>query len=132
MNLTLAEAAKATKRSKQALAAAIQKGKLSATKDVGGVWLVDSAELFRVYAPANQTPNKPEPESGRCLVPLVGGESAELREMRQRMEAAEARAEDLRRERDDWKEVAQRLTRALPAGSDPKPRRSLWSWLRGR
>ena len=132
MELTLAEAAKTAKRSKQALAAAIKSGKLSATKDANGVWLVDTAELFRVYPTASQAPNKPDQESGRCLVGLVGDESAELRDMRRRMEAAEARAEELRRDRDDWKEVAQRLTRALPAGSEPKPRRSFWSWLRGR
>ena len=49
--LTLAEAAKETGLTKPAILKAIQKGRVSATKDDKGQWLIDPAELFRVYAP---------------------------------------------------------------------------------
>jgi excisionase family DNA binding protein len=50
--LTLAEAARETGLTKPAIFKSIQKGKISATKDEKGQWLIDPAELFRVYAPA--------------------------------------------------------------------------------
>ena len=78
MDLTLGEAAKAAKRSKQALAAAIQKGRLSATKDANGVWHVDTSELLRVYPDAT----KPEVgDGGRDLAGLATTDNAEVAEL---------------------------------------------------
>ena len=45
--LTLAEAAKETGLTKPAILKAIQKGRVSATKDDKGQWLIDPAELFQ-------------------------------------------------------------------------------------
>ena len=119
MELTLAEAAKTVKRSKQALAVAIQKGRLSASKDANGQWRIDSAELFRVYSVVNQTIE----ESGRCLVGLAATDNGEVRELRGKIEALEtlrradqARADELREERDAWRRQAEALMRALPPG----------------
>lgn len=102
MEMTLADAAKATKRTKQALAQAVQKGKLSATKDANGVWKVDSAELFRVYPPENK--------------PLQQEPGNELESLRHRLAALEALHEadrelisELRRARDAWQAQAERL-----------------------
>ena len=123
MELTLAEAAKTVKRSKQALAVAIQKGKLSASKDANGQWQIDSSELFRVYPPANQTPNQAPLEGGRRLAGLTTNDDAEIRVLRVQLQAAEARADELRQERDrwqdqaaQWQDQAAQLLRALPAG----------------
>lgn len=123
MELTLAEAAKTAKRSKQALAVAIQKGKLSASKDANGQWQIDTAELFRVYPPANQTDHQTDQRHGRHLAGLTPNEDAEIRVLRAQLQAAEARLDDLHRERDawqkqaaQWQEQAAQLLRALPAG----------------
>lgn len=120
MELTLAEAAKTVKRSKQALAVAIQKGRLSASKDANGQWRIDSAELFRVYPVTNQAID----ESGRYLVGLAATDNGEVRELRGKIEALEtlrradqARADELREERDAWRRQAEALMRALPPGS---------------
>lgn len=116
MDLTLGEAAKVAKRTKQALAAAIQKGRLSATKDANGVWRVDTAELLRVYPDAKQE----IVEGGRGLeafdpneVRLLRAQVEALEELRR---VADARAEELKAERDAWKQQAERLLLALPAG----------------
>lgn len=123
MDLTLGEAAKAAKRSKQALSAAIKKGRLSATKDANGVWHVDTAELLRVYPDAKcevgdggrglaglaTTDNAADPAEVAALRARV----AALEEMRR---AADMRADELRRERDAWQQQAERLLLALPAG----------------
>ena len=119
MDLTLGEAAKAANRSKQALAAAIQKGRLSATKDANGVWHVDSSELLRVYPDAKHELG----DGGRGLAGLATNDDVELAALRARVTALEelrraeqVRAEELRVERDAWKLQAERLLLALPAG----------------
>lgn len=125
MDLTLGEAAKAAKRSKQALAAAIQKGRLSATKDANGVWHVDTAELLRVYPDAKCEVG----DGGRGLATLATTDNVELAELRARVtaleelkRAADTRADELRQERDAWKLQAERLLLALPAGkADIRP-----------
>ena len=102
MEMTLADAAKATKRTKQALSQAVNKGKLSATKAANGVWKVDSAELFRVYPP-----------EGKALQKEADND---LELLRSRLAALEALHEadrelisELRRARDAWQAQAERL-----------------------
>ncbi len=57
---TLRQAATATGKTKQAITKAVQAGKLSASKDTHGCWLLDPAEVHRVYPPVT-TPLKEEP-----------------------------------------------------------------------
>ena len=49
--LTLLEASKEVGKSKQALLKSIQKGTISAQKNAQKKWIIDPAELFRVYPP---------------------------------------------------------------------------------
>jgi hypothetical protein len=49
MAYTLGQAAKTIGKSKTAVAHAISSGRLSATKDAFNRWVIDPAELFRVY-----------------------------------------------------------------------------------
>jgi len=51
--LTLTEAAKEVGLSRPAIFNAIKRGSLSATKDAQGRFIIDPAELFRVYKPIN-------------------------------------------------------------------------------
>ena len=50
MAYTVKEAAESVGRSKTAILRAIQAGRVSATRDVLGQWLIDPSELYRVYA----------------------------------------------------------------------------------
>ena len=112
MEMSLAEAATAVKMTKQGLLNAINKGRLSASKDANGQWKVDSAELVRVYPAA-----KPVTPSQSTI--LTTGDAAlatEFAVMKAKLEAAEARADELRRERDQWQRQAEQLLRALPSG----------------
>jgi excisionase family DNA binding protein len=52
--LTLVQAAKETGLTKPAIFKAIKKGKISASKDARGQWLIDPAELFRGVYPGRQ------------------------------------------------------------------------------
>ena len=53
--ITLLEASKLVGKTKQTLAKAVKSGKISASKDVNGVFKIDPSELFRVY-PATIVP----------------------------------------------------------------------------
>ena len=55
MKLSLSQAAKETGKDKSTIRRAIDKGKLSAEKNVHGHYEVDPAELFRVYPPKHAT-----------------------------------------------------------------------------
>ena len=109
MEMTLADAAKATKRTKQALAQAIHKGRLSATKDGQGVWRVDSAELFRAYPPEAKVEQQ-DPDNDLELL------RTRLSTLEALHQADRELIEELRRARDSWQAQAERLALTSTAG----------------
>jgi len=135
---TLAEAAKETGLTKPAILKAIQKGRVSATKDDKGQWLIDPAELFRVYSPTVKK-EMVETHTGNFELLL------KLREMEAKLEVTEkrlldkeaeienfrAQVDDLRTERERWRIQAEQITRLLTDQREQeqvnKPR--FWAWL---
>lgn len=101
MEITLAEAATAVNMTKPGLLKAIKTGRLSAVKDANGTWKLDTAELFRVYSPANRKADPAEAE----LAPA----HTELAVVKAKLAAAEAMVDELRRSRDAWQAQAERL-----------------------
>ena len=63
---TLAQAITATGRSRSALLRAIRSGKLSASRDASGAYLVDTSELARVY-PAGARPTRRAARIGAAI-----------------------------------------------------------------
>ena len=131
MELTLGQAAKVTGLGKTTLTRAIKRGHLSASRREDGSYAIDPSELSRVYkvtpetvetvtatgyaahrvttdGEAHATPRDPDVHT------LLAVAQAELRHLSERLEEAKASQDDLRRERDDWKEQAQRLALAAP------------------
>jgi hypothetical protein len=126
MAYSLQQAADAAGVNKSTILRAIQAGKVSATRNEHDQWLIEPAELHRVYPPTT------EPEGNRKLKG-DGNDThqADLAEANQRAAMAElevsllrATTEDLRRDRDSWREQAQRL--ALPAPANARSKR--WWW----
>ena len=117
---------------KSSIFRALKSGRLSGARCPDGTWRIEPAELFRTFESiALNMGGNGALEHGA----MVDGTA--LAEMRQRAAVAECEAnllrstvEDLRRDRDEWRTQAQRLT--LPGRSEPKPepKRSLWRWLR--
>jgi hypothetical protein len=73
MAYTLGQAAKASGRSKATIHRAVKAGRLSATRSESGGWLIDPAELHRVYPPSvsgNGSRDGPRDDTQ----PLVNGE----------------------------------------------------------
>ena len=73
MTYSMGEAAKATGKSRSALLRAIRTGKVSAEKNAIGQWLVEPAELHRVY------PEVPCPDDGGEAADAAGREAARHR-----------------------------------------------------
>jgi hypothetical protein len=114
--LSLGQAAKEAGMSKATISKALKTGRLSYVSKSTAGFQIDPAELFRVFAP------KPllTVESERSQTPVETGKSqADVLELQLLRE----RVEDLQRDRDAWREQAQRL--AL-AGPEQQPRKG-WS-----
>ena len=170
MELTLGQAAKVTGLGKTTLTRAIKAGRLSATRREDGSYAIDPSELSRVYKVTPETAETvsstgytahratPDGEPRATLRDpdvhtLLAVAQAELRHLSERLDEVKASQEDLRRERDDWKEQAQRLALAAPIAapapaatpeaaapitglpanpvSAPEPRRSWFRWWFG-
>jgi hypothetical protein len=129
MSYTLASAAAACGVNKSTILRAIKSGKISGTKDEHGEWHVEPAELHRVYPPvadaAAGTDALPRDAAVEAAAFATAQQRAALAE--ERLSELKAMLEDLRCDRDAWRDQAQRL--ALPKVPDSKPM-SLWRWLR--
>jgi hypothetical protein len=142
---TLTQAAAAAERNRSSILRAIKSGKLSATRDAAtGGWLIEPAELHRVY-PVADAPGAAPADA----LPRNSDALAEIRELRARLEATErhladkdGQISDLRRRLDVADEERRRLTAVLadqraapapaPAALAPTaaPRRPWLLWRR--
>jgi hypothetical protein len=135
MSYTLGEAAKATGKSKAALSRAIKLHRISATKQEDGSFQIDPAELHRVYPPIRV-------EQATQQLPVNTDATAEIRELRAKLEAAAERLadkdgviDDLRQrldtEAEERRKVQAQLTALLtdqrPKQEEPA-RRSWWQF----
>ena len=137
MKLTLRQAAAEVGRSKSTLLRSIQSGRLSAERQEDGGYLIDPAELFRVYEPRTDARTDAVTQDAP---PEIISENATLKaqleavqEVVRRLDAQIADMkddrEDLRKDRDHWRaqaDAAQRLLtdeRAKPPtpASQPEP-----------
>jgi hypothetical protein len=127
--LSLGQAARLTGLGKTTITRAIKSGRLSASRKEDGSYEIDPAELARVY------PFPAPGETVAATVPVVRHATPDVTadaELRHRVTTAEERltelkvlVDDLRRDRDAWREQAQ--GRLLPP---PEAKMSWWRWLR--
>lgn len=134
MPYTLGQAAKATGRSKPTILRAIQLGRISAVKSALGNWQIEPVELHRVY-PALLTAEQQAPaEAERYETPSNGTPVAEHnRVLSERLAEKDRLIEDLRSERDRWREESdswrKQAQSLLTDQSPPRTRRWWWFWL---
>lgn len=120
--LSLSQAAKATGKSKSTINRAIKSGKISATRHNDGSYSIDRSELSRVFR--SGTPSSPEWVSPAPLAEpnktaILEAENAALRAALDREREA---LDDLRADRDIWRQQATALLAA------PPKRRGWWPW----
>ena len=126
MSYTLAEAATAVGMNKTSILRAIKSGRISGTRDELGQWHVEPVELHRVFPPvAEQRCTTDATQRTAAPDDAVWLAEANARTALQRLADLKAMLDEMRTERDAWRDQAQRL--ALPA---PAPSITLWRWLR--
>lgn len=117
MKLTLTQAAKEAGVSKSTLSRAIDKGRLSANKDDFGRFQIDPSELFRVFNPVARIDSKSQQEE-RGATHSEAFKTAVLEQEIEHLKATLAmlqeREVDLKSDRDNWRDQAQRLALSKP------------------
>jgi hypothetical protein len=114
---------------------AIKAGKISAERDAQGAWAIQPAELHRVF-PAVAVGSAPvqthSPDAEVALLRTM------LEEMRATVTDLRRREDDLKADRDHWREAHSAAQRLLPkpvpedARPAPRPARpSFWRWVAG-
>lgn len=134
MPYTLAEAAKATGTNKTTILRAIKSGKVSGTKDEQGTWLVEPAELHRVYPPAELRSAAGTDAMQRYAPPTAPAVEGQIAALRDTAELLRAQLDDVRKDRDHWRDQAQAVTRQLADARTPTPAptsRPWWKRLAG-
>jgi len=130
MKYTAGQAAKATGVATATITRALKSGKISGQKDNNGAWMIDPAELHRVFPPVSLKVHE-KAIMKRDATPFERDEipiedSALQRELQMLREALA----DVREDRDKWRDMAERLSIAPPKHVlEEKP--SLWKlWRR--
>jgi hypothetical protein len=123
MAYNLASAAAAAGINRSTVLRAIKAGRVSAQRDETGGWIIDPAELHRVFPPLPSAATAPAPELQRDAT--TDALVAELR----------AVITDLRQDRDHWRGESDRWRQAFESTQrlippPPQQRTTWWRWLR--
>lgn len=132
MPYTLAEASKATGTNKTTILRAIKSGKVSGTKNAQGEWLIEPAELHRVYPLAEERSGRSDAgttATQRDAAPNAAALEAEISGLKSMADLLRAQLDDTRQDRDHWRDQAQAVTRQL---ADLRPRGGLFARLFGK
>lgn len=116
MTMTLGQAAKTARKAKGTVLKAIKDGLLTAPKDDKGRYMIDPAELNRVFpfSVKETTPDRSEkPELTDQENRKTSVLEVELQAERMMRERLESEIEDLRSQRDKWQVQAERQTLLL-------------------
>jgi hypothetical protein len=131
MPYSLQSAATACGVNRSTILRAIKSGKISASKDDAGAWVLEPVEVHRVYplvAVNGQlpvaVPDRAAPDSATDVL------IEELRAIIVRMGQEHERAlGDWQRDRDEWRDQAKRLALGAPQAGE-RPPMTWWRWLR--
>ena len=123
--ISVREAVKHYQISRPTLMKHLKDGKLSANKDGQGTWEIDQSELTRVYK--SRVRNSYVDQSNVTTL-----NSNENNLLQVKLDAAMETIERLEADKADWKQQAQSLARLMPPdGAGERPKRSLWSRIKG-
>ena len=122
MELSASQAAKSVGKSVPTITRAIKKGKLTAKPRDGGGWIIDAAELFRVWpAVSNDT------DENHTM--LRSETTIEASALERELELTREMLNEAKADRDSWKEQAQKIT-ALIEDQNPQ-KKGFWARLTG-
>lgn len=128
MKYTAGQAAKASGVATATITRALKSGKISGQKDDNGAWMIDPAELHRVFPPvALKVHEKANMKRDATLFERDERPTEDSVSQRELQIIREALA-DVREDRDKWRDMAERLSIAPPKHTpEEKPNRwRLW------
>lgn len=136
MPYTLNQAAKACNRGKATILNALQKGRLSATKDEFGNWQIDPAELSRLYPltglGAGQQ-NQDLPPAEHQNDPKIRELEASLKAMAELLEQVKGERDRAREDAAEWRKTITALLPPPKAEQAPEPEKvGFWARVFGR
>jgi hypothetical protein len=117
MSYTLGQAANATGKAKTTIQRAIKKGKISATRNESGGYVIDPAELHRVFPPIAT----PEDTTGD---PRVTALEQQIQAIQQDNRLLQVHLDEVREDRNHWRQQATILLNAPSQKS-----KTLWDRL---
>jgi hypothetical protein len=117
--LTLTEAAKAVGMSRAGLFKAVKRGNVSASKDDNGHYLIDPAELFRVYQPVNVVDVSSKQKETEKLTVEAPELTAKIEAMAALLDQVKSERDYLRNQLDKETEERRRLTNLLTHQPEP-------------
>lgn len=132
MKYTAGQAAKATGLSTATITRALKSGKISGEKDINGAWSIEPSELHRVFPPiATQGAS-----SSRLQDHAIQNATSETPENHYQITALEREVrllketlEDLKGDRDKWRDMAERLSLAPPKEEAARQPATFWKAL---
>jgi DNA-binding transcriptional MerR regulator len=132
MKLTLGQAAKAAEVNKATLSRYIKQGKISAEKQQDGSYRIEPSELDRLkdMRVADNRQGNPHVQQS-VTFPATHALQVEISLLRERLQEKDRVIDDLREERDAWRQQLQSQTLLLTDDRQKKAP-SLWGWLTGR
>ncbi len=135
MFYTLGTAAKATGKTKTAIAESVKKGRISATKDDFGRYQIDPSELHRVYPPLSEIARQEDSQDGHDktqeLTTKIKMLEVQIQAIAELKAQIAAERDDLRADRDHWREEATQVRRILTDQSaKPAAESTLSFWKR--
>ena len=124
MELTVSQAARAARKSKSQISRMVKNGRISASKSADGRPVIDLSELQRVYPDAglaqHEERSPPRNKGNRGNTGDNSAMRAELEGARRECELLRDQVADLRRDRDAWRAMAERVAAPqLGCGSRP-------------
>jgi len=136
MPLTLAQAAAETGLHRSSILRAIKRGAVSGSRDVGGQWSIEPAELFRVFPPVVRTGDaadatRQDAQGTAALAEAqlrTAGMAVEIGMLREQLTDARCERDRWCAEASAWRDQAQAVTRQI---ADQRERRPWWRRLAG-
>lgn len=120
--LSLTQAAKITGKSKSTINRAIKSGKISARRHDDGSYSIDASELSRVFQVGTPLGSEWVNEAPPMELVRTATLEAENAALRAALEREREALDEVRADRDAWKQQATALLAA------PQKRRSRWPW----
>jgi len=134
MKYTAGQAAKATGVATATITRALKSGKISGHKDNNGAWIIDPAELHRVFPPVSLKEHE-TPSMKQDAIPHEIGERAfESGALQRELQVLRETLADIREDRDKWRDMAERLSIAPPIAPkiEPVSVHSRWQFWRNK